>query len=284
MEWDREIFDSHFHIGKFGTQDSAIGMVDLFKNRELINHKQIKKHLKINNITKGVISPHYTSDLKHPFAEFNPIIVDAVDKFHNLFGVMWVNPLEPSLNADVMDAAVLNQKILGLKMNPNTWGKGVTPDPKTWSPEFKNGMEDILDFAAKNKFVLQMSTGLGNSEIQRYDNFMEKYGHNQRIHFLHMGGSVTGHVKFVPRFIDWIQREFDVYTDTSRALAFGPHFLIKECIEKSDNALKRIMFASDEPWGIFQAELSLLRHLGLDKTLRYRILFYNANMLYCHGD
>ncbi|MBD3259507.1 amidohydrolase family protein, partial [Candidatus Woesearchaeota archaeon] len=171
-------------------------------------------------------------------------------------------------------------KLKVIKMNPLTWGKSTTPDPNTWSEKFAESTKEILSFAEEHNKVIQIHTGLGNSSINKFDRFVEAFGDKLKIHFLHMGGSNAGHLMFVPRFINWLNQGYDFYTDTSQTIGYAPWYLIKECKEICPKGLNRIMFASDEPWGIFQSGLEALKALPLDKTLFQKILYYNAERLY----
>jgi len=59
---------------------------------------------------------------------------------------------------------------------------------------------------------------------------------------------------FVPRFIELLKENYNLYCDTSFARSFGPNWLINELISKYPEGLERVFFASDNPWGLFEAE------------------------------
>jgi len=282
IEWDRFIFDAHMHIGTFGTQTSKVGSnFEIFQDRELHNSEDVYKFMKNNHITRAICTPHYTTSPEEPFVKFNPIVIHAVETIPDLLGGLWVNPTQPSLTTQALSEFDENNKLRVIKMNPLTWGKDITPDPKTWTEKFAESMQEIMTFAQSKNMIIQTHTGLGNSSIQKYEPFIEKFGENLRLHLLHMGGSTAGHLMFVPKFIDWLNRGFDLYTDTSHTTGFAPWYLVKECIDICPKGLNRIMFASDEPWGIFQAELEALKSLPIDKKLFQKILYFNAERIYC---
>ena len=52
-----------------------------------------------------------------------------------------------------------------------------------------------------------------------------------KIHLVHFGGGVSGHIKLVPKFLQWVKDGYKVYTDTSWAIGFGARWLLVE-IEK----------------------------------------------------
>ncbi|MBW3013153.1 amidohydrolase family protein [Candidatus Woesearchaeota archaeon] len=285
IEWDRFIFDAHLHIGTFGTQENKAGSnFEIFQDRELHNSEDIHNFMKLHHIEKAICVPHYTAKPEESFTKFNPLVLHAVETIPNLFGGLWVNPAQPSLTSQALSDFYNNDKLKVIKMNPLTWGNTITPDPKTWPEKFAQSMKEILSFAKENNLIIQTHTGLGNSSINKYDPFVDFLGEKLdglKIHFLHMGGSNAGHLMFVPRFINWLNQGYDFYTDTSHTIGYAPWYLIKECKEICPKGLNRIMFASDEPWGIFQAGLEALKALPLDKTLFQKILYFNAERLYC---
>ena len=70
---------------------------------------------------------------------------------------------------------------------------------------------------------------------------------------MHFGGGVSGHIKLVPKFLQWVKDGYKVYTDTSWAIGFGARWLLVE-IEKQGVGGDRVFFGSDEPWSDFMSE------------------------------
>ena len=71
----------------------------------------------------------------------------------------------------------------------------------------------------------------GNSDINNFIPLVERYGKRCKIYLVHFGGGVSGHIKLVPKFLQWVQDGYKVYTDTSWAIGFGARWLLTE-IEK----------------------------------------------------
>lgn len=55
---------------------------------------------------------------------------------------------------------------------------------------------------------------------------IDRYADNVRVHLVHLGGGVSGHIKLIGgRFFDWVAAGKRVYTDTSWAVGFAPRWL-----------------------------------------------------------
>ena len=93
----------------------------------------------------------------------------------------------------------------------------------------------------------------GNSDINNFIPLVEKYGKRCKIYLVHFGGGVSGHIKLVPKFLQWVRDGYKVYTDTSWAVGFGARWLLTE-IEKQGVGGDRVFFGSDEPWSDFDSE------------------------------
>ena len=46
----------------------------------------------------------------------------------------------------------------------------------------------------------------GNSDINNFIPLVEKYGKRCKIYLVHFGGGVSGHIKLVPKFLQWVER------------------------------------------------------------------------------
>lgn len=283
---DRKVFDAHGHIGKFGSWTMKKNVVEPFVGREIENYEDQENYMKKNNIAKAIIMPHYTPDQSIPYDKYNPIVFETISKLDNVYGAVWVSPLPENTEKtkEVLNSLPI-EKIVALKMSPDSWPKGkYTPDPKTWDEEFKSNMELIIDAAKKHDLVIQTHTGSNNSEIMEYVPFVESYGKGVKIQFVHMGGSAGGHFAFVPRFIEWLKEGYEFYCDTSFCKGFGPSWLVQEMQEKYPKGLDNIMFACDNPWGIFESEYWRIEAIDCSDEIKQKIFYDNANNLYCNGE
>jgi len=108
---------------------------------------------------------------------------------------------------------------------------------------------------------------------------VRKYGKTNKIHVVHMGGGVSGHIKFVPRFFELVQEGYQVYTDSSWAVGFGSTWLLKE-IERTGIGTDRFLFGSDIPWSDFAGEYWKIEGAPISEDLKENIFWNNAERLY----
>ena len=101
----------------------------------------------------------------------------------------------------------------------------------------------------------------GGSDIDNALALVREYGKRCKIHIVHMGGGVSGHIKFVPQFFDLIEEGYQVYTDSSWAVGFGSTWLLKE-IEERGVGGDRFLFGSDVPWSDYASEVLEDRRRG----------------------
>jgi len=279
---DRKIFDSHSHLGKFGTQPMKGNDVAPFKGREVTNSDEQKEYMKEMGITKAIVMPHYVPDQSIPFDEYNPIVLDTVSKLDNVYGALWVSPLSENTKKtkDVLDSLPIN-KIKALKMSADSWPKGIGQNPETWDEEFKKNMDLIIKSAKKHDLILHIHTGTGNSDFktQIYP-FIKYAGKEVKLQIVHMGSSAGGTFAFVPRFIELLKEGYNLYCDTSFTRSFGPNWLIKELEEKYPDGLNRVMFGSDNPWGLFPSEYWKIEAIDCSEEIKEKVFYNNASELY----
>jgi predicted TIM-barrel fold metal-dependent hydrolase len=119
----------------------------------------------------------------------------------------------------------------------------------------------------------------GASDINNYIPLVEQYGKRVKIYLVHFGGGVSGHIRLVPRFLDWVEQGYRVYTDTTWTIGFGARWLLTE-IEKRGVGHDRVLFASDEPWSDFWSEYYKIKAAPVGDELKDRVLHRNATELY----
>ena len=110
---------------------------------------------------------------------------------------------------------------------------------------------------------------------------VERYGRDVKILLVHFGGGVSGHIRLVPRFLDWVEQGYQVYTDTTWAIGFGVRWLLTE-IERRGVGGDRVLFASDEPWSDFWGEYYKIEGQPVSDELKERIRTQNFENLYRH--
>jgi hypothetical protein len=109
---------------------------------------------------------------------------------------------------------------------------------------------------------------------------VEEYGKRCKIYLVHFGGGVSGHIRLVPKFLQWVQDGYKVYTDTSWAIGFGARWLLTE-IEKTGVGGDRVFFGSDEPWSDFMSEYWKINGIrGISQELKERVFWRNYEELF----
>jgi uncharacterized protein len=277
----RKIFDAHCHIGLFGKQNIRNTTIEPFKDREIYDIKTLKKHIEEKKINKAIIVPHYTFDQKTAF-ENNKKILEIISKIENIYGGIWANPLptETEKNKKALEI-IPNKKIIAIKICPQAWPKGkYTMDPDTWDSEFAENMKNIIYCTKKHNLIIQMHTGTGNSDIRHYSKFVDEFGNGLRIQFIHMGSSPGGHFSFIPRFIDWLKKGYDFYCDTAESRGFAASWLVKTMEKEYPEGINRILFASDNPWGMFESEYWKVEGIKCSEEIKNKIFYSNTCKAY----
>ena len=122
------------------------------------------------------------------------------------------------------------------------------------------GLAPIFAAAQEHDLVVHVHTSPGAaSDIDQVGKLVERYGDDVKVHLVHFGGGMSGHIKLIgSRFFDWVAAGKQVYTDLSWAIGFAPRWLAHE-IDRRGIGHDRVVFASDEPWGDFAGEEARLR-------------------------
>ena len=109
---------------------------------------------------------------------------------------------------------------------------GGNPDPNSWDDETRAIADECFDVCEQHDLIFHFHTSPGgNSDISNFIPLVERYGKRCKIYLVHFGGGVSGHIRLVPKFLQWVKDGYKVYTDTSWAIGFGARWLLTE-IEK----------------------------------------------------
>ncbi len=142
-------------------------------------------------------------------------------------------------------------------------------------------LDVIFATARDHDLIVHIHTSPGAaSDIDQVGTLVERYGDDVKIHLVHLGGGMSGHMKLIGgRFFDWISAGKRVYTDTSWAIGFAPRWLAAE-IDKRGIGADRVLFASDEPWGDWTGEFARLAEAAGDGELARHVFTDNFAALY----
>jgi predicted TIM-barrel fold metal-dependent hydrolase len=231
-----------------------------------------------NGVERALVMANYGyPDSAQPFT-LNPLVGESVQSTDRLLGLIWVSSLPKDKERTTEALKLAGEKgLVGLK---TTCLLGGTFDPSQWDEESRELWKMILDTAAENDMPLHIHTSPGGgSDIDNALALIKEYGKDIKIHVVHMGGGVSGHIKFVPRFFDLVEEGYQVYTDSSWAVGFGSSWLLRE-IEERGVGGDRFLFGSDIPWSDFASEYWKIEGADISEQLKEDIFWNNAEKLY----
>jgi len=280
MKVKRKVFDAHNHIGfmegykYYGIPEPVNPTVYTDNDRQakldLMDELGVERAMVLSNY--GIPDP------KQPFG-LNPVVLDAcapTDK--RIVGGIWFSPSGKLI--DMTLDALKHAGEPGIKALKATCLLGGTWNPADWDETDKKMWTAIVDTAEKYDHILTLHTSPGGgSDVTNAINFVKEYGKRIKVHVVHCGGGVSGHIKFIPVFFDLIKEGYKVYTDTSWSVGFCSRFLLDE-VEKQGIGDDRILFGSDEPWSDFWSEYYKIEGLDISEELKNKIFWENAEKLY----
>ena len=280
MKPDRKVFDAHFHIGSSATRQFAGRTITpILDGDDHQSSADVERYIERHGLGGGVMIPTYLEDQKAAF-RYNDIILEAVRPERSLYGALWVSPLPENEERTATVLERLPQPgIRALKMASNTW-KEHTVDPSSWNRNLRSNLERILSTATDCSLVIHFHTGYHTSaDPLQFDAFLSEYGTAATYQLAHMGEAIAPALRFVPRFVEWIEKGYDVFTDTSVVPGFAPRWLIQQ-LEERGHPVDRVLFATDTPWGRFPAEYWKVEGLEVDGEIKTKIFWDNAAALY----
>ncbi len=205
-------------------------------------------------------------------------MLDSVQKNDRLVGGLWVSFLPQ--NKEMTLKSLERAGEAGIVALKTTFLLGGNPDPNTWDDETREIAEACIATVEEHDLTFHFHTSPGGtSDINNYIPLVEKYGKRIKIYLVHFGGGVSGHIKLVPQFLDWVEEGYRVYCDTTWTIGFGARWLMTE-IERRGVGDDRVLFASDEPWSDFWSEYWKINGAPVSDELKQRILYQNFEQLY----
>jgi predicted TIM-barrel fold metal-dependent hydrolase len=224
---------------------------------------------------RALVLPNYGVPQAEVSFSFNELVLEAADADDRIRCGLWVSP-RPQ-DAELTSAALALAGERGVVALKTSFLLGGRPDDPDCAPQ----LEAIFAAARTHGLVVHIHTSAGAaSDIDQVGLLVDRYADDVKIHLVHMGGGVSGHIKLISqRFFDWIEAGKQVYTDTSWAVGFAPRWLAAE-IERRGIGQDRVLFASDEPWGDYVGELARMRAAAGDGQLGALMLRDNFSTLY----
>lgn len=277
----RRVIDGHSHIGEM----AAWQFYDLKEPvkptvYEFATSKDYVKHMDRFGVERAIVLPNYGIPVQGQPFSLNSLVLDTVGSSDRIRGGLWVSFLPQ--NKELTLEALKNAGERGIVALKTTFLLGGNPNPEGWDEETAEIAEACFAAAEEHDLVFHFHTSPGgNSDITNFIPMVEKYGKRVKIYLVHFGGGVSGHIRLVPRFLDWVEEGYKVYTDTTWAIGFGVRWLLTE-IERRGVGQDRLVFASDEPWSDFWGEYWKIAGAPVSEELKDRIFATNFEELYGH--
>ncbi|TCC60322.1 amidohydrolase [Kribbella pittospori] len=224
---------------------------------------------------RALVLPNYgVPDASVSFG-FNPLVIEAAAKDDRIRCGLWVSPRRQ--DAELTTAALALAGEPGVVALKTSFLLGGAVEDPECAPQ----LEQIFSTARERGLVVHVHTSPGAaSDIDQIGKLVDRYGDDVKIHLVHFGGGMSGHIKLInERFFKWIEAGKQVYTDTSWAIGFAPRWLVRE-IERRGIGQDRVLFASDEPWGDYVGEVARMREAAGDGELADLVMRDNFNTLY----
>ncbi len=274
----KRVFDNHSHIGPvpgfayYGLPEAVKPTVDYDTTPEYLSG------MDGNGVDRAMVMANYGyPDSAQPFT-LNPLVAESVATDDRLLGAIWVSALPKDAEATEEALKLIGQK--GLVALKTTCLLGGTFNPEEWDEESSVLWNKILDAAADADMPLHIHTSPGGgSDMDNALAMVRQFGKRNKIHLVHMGGGVSGHIKFVPRFFELIEEGHKIYTDSSWAVGFGSSWLLREIQERGIGG-DRFLFGSDIPWSDFASEYWKIEGADISEQLKDDIFWNNAEKLY----
>lgn len=276
-----KVIDAHSHIGEMAAW-KFYNLAEPVKPTvyEFATPQDYLRQLDSVGVERGLVLPNYGIPVQEQPFSLNELVLDAAQNNDRVIGGLWVSFLPQNKELTLKTLELAGERgIVALK---TTFLLGGNPDPGTWDDETRELAEACFDAAERHDLVFHFHTSPGGaSDINNFIPLVEKYGKRIKVYLVHFGGGVSGHIKLVPQFLDWVEQGFKVYCDTTWTIGFGPRWLMTE-IERRGVGEDRVLFASDEPWSDFWGEYWKINGAPVSDELKTRILATNFEELYLH--
>lgn len=224
---------------------------------------------------RALVLPNYGVPDPEVAFELNNLAIEAAQYDDRVRCGLWVSPkASDSARNDKALALASEDGVVALK---TSFLLGGSVDGLDSAEE----LHKIFTTAAERGLVVHVHTSPGAaSDVDQIGKLVEQYGASTKIHLVHLGGGMSGHLKLIGgRFFDWIERGLQVYTDTSWAIGFAPAWLCQE-IERRGIGHDRVLFATDTPWGDHAGEYARLVAATDDPELTAALFRGNFEALY----
>ena len=224
---------------------------------------------------RALVLPNYGVPIPEVAFELNQLALEAAQADDRVRCGLWISPKPSDAERNTGALALAGEE--GVAALKTSFLLGGAADDAGCLEQLGR----MFDAAKAHDLTVHIHTSPGGaSDVDRIGELVERWGDDVRIHLVHLGGGMSGHMKLIGgRFFDWIERGKRVYSDTSWAIGFAAVWLVAE-IERRGIGHDRILFASDLPWGDHAGELARMQDAVKDGELGRLFLRENFEALY----
>lgn len=271
----RSQLDSHRHIGALPAYPFYGGPAIRADVTAKATVAEFVATLDAEGTDRALVLPNYGVPVPDAAFDLNPLAIEAAQKDDRISCGLWVSPKASDATRNDTALALVGEQ--GVKALKTSFLLGGSPS----DPDCADQIDRIFTTAAAHDLVVHVHTSPGAaSDVDEVGTLVERYGDDTKIHLVHLGGGMSGHMKLIGgRLFDWIEAGKQVYTDTSWTIGFAPAWLVQE-IEKRGVGHDRILFATDAPWGDFEGEHARLSAAAGDGELADHFFRRNFEALY----
>ncbi|HEY2240283.1 MAG TPA: amidohydrolase family protein [Streptosporangiaceae bacterium] len=267
--------DAHRHLGVLPAFPFYGGPPVNPDTRARATVKDLIADLDAEGTERALVIPNYgVPQPEHSF-KLNELVLEAAGDNDRLRAAIWASP-RPQ-DAELTEAALKLAGEPGVKALKISFLLGGSVEDEAVLGQ----LDQIFATARQHDLMVHIHTSPGgSSDINEIGKLVERYGDDNKIHLVHFGGGMSGHIKLIGgRFFDWITAGKQVYTDLTWSIGFAPYWLAAE-IDRRGIGGDRILFATDQPWGDFAGEYHRMMEALGDKELTELIFHGNFERLY----
>ncbi|RRJ67281.1 amidohydrolase [Paenibacillus oralis] len=276
----RKVYSVHNHVGRlepwaFYEARGPISPADPGPETA----EELDLFMKCRGIEKTLIIPNYGIPIQEQPFGHNELVASLSQQGEGkVAGALWMSGLPR--NRELTEGALRmldRPNILAIKMS---YLLGGTADPNQWDGQTLRQHETIFRAAIERDIPIHFHTSPGGgSDITGFFEIIKRWGKDLKIHLVHMGGGVSGHIRLLSQWRDLIEGGYNVYLDTSWAIGFAVRKLLQE-LDRTGIGVDRVMFGCDEPWSDFESEFWKIQGAKISDEIKERIFWGNAEAQY----
>ncbi|MDT9592126.1 amidohydrolase family protein [Nocardioides zeae] len=267
--------DAHRHIGRLPAYPFYGGPAIQPDVTARESVAELVADLDAEGTERALVLPNYGVPDPDVSFRLNHLALDAAQVDDRIRCGLWVSPKASDAERNTAALALAAEE--GVAALKTSFLLGGSVD----DPDCRVELDRIFTTAADLDLVVHVHTSPGAaSDVDRIGELVERHGDATKIHLVHLGGGMSGHLKLIGgRFFDWIEAGKQVYTDTSWAIGFAPVWLCEE-IQRRGVGADRVLFATDTPWGDHAGEFARLAAATDDPELTAALFRGNFEALY----